>query len=178
MGSIRNVTILSVLTLLIAAQSSPQNQNSQTARYKLREQLKGLKSISLVVWVSPFDIRMSAEIEHKVEVSAKKILREAGLSLGNEQGAVLSVAVRSFLPGERSLQKYLIVQVKAELLEEAILKRDSKLANPHGFITWDADTVELLPKERLEKVVLKDAIDLIKEFCSDWQLTKDRIGSY
>lgn len=175
MRNIRYVAAFFAITLQLATQSSPFCQESQGTNDKLSEQLKGLKSVNLVVSVIYFHIPESTEIENRIEKTVKKVLYKAGLSLGSEQGAVLSIVVDSFLINEKALKNHLIIKVRTELLEEAALKRAPTLGNPHGYITWDIDWVELVRREDLETSILGEVKDQVEEFCAHWQLARDWI---
>lgn len=165
--------VLVSMALLLIVQCDLPIQASQRINNKVCEQLKGLISVNLVVWVSPFEISGSTEIEQKIERAVKKILDNAGLALGDEQGAVLSIVVNSFTLNERALKNHLIIQVQTELLEEATLKRAPTLGNPHGYVTWDIVWVDLVRREDLGAFILDEVKDQVREFCADWQLAGD-----
>lgn len=173
MKSFRNVTIFLLIILQFAVQGSSRNQDSEGTGDKLPEQLKGLKSVYLVVFVDPFDISNSKEIGQKIEKTAKKLLCKAGLSLGSEQGAVLSIVVDSYTIKETILSDYLIIQVRTVLSEEATLKRDPSLWNPHGYHTWSCYWVDLMRRAELVTLILEEVKDQVEDFCSDWQLVRD-----
>jgi hypothetical protein len=167
------ITLSVAITLQLAAQSGSSNQNSQQASDRVSEQLKGLKFVHLIVWVSPFHIPEYAEIDQRIEKTVKEYLLKTGLLLGDEQGAVLSIEVDSYSIDDKALQDRLIVRVWTKLHEEATLKRAPSLGNPHGYDTWDYGWVELVRKEDLLKFVLGEVKDQIEEFCDDWQLARD-----
>jgi len=175
MKSFNYSTVLVSMALQLTIQCGLPIQASQRTNDKVHEQLKGLKSVNLVVWVSPFHIPESTEIEQKIEKAVKKVLYKAGLAIGDEQGAVLSIVVDSFSINEKVLKSRLIIKIQTKLLEEAALKRAPTLGNPHGYITWDIDWVELVHRENLETFILGKVKDQVEEFCADWQLARDWI---
>ena len=170
MRNLRYVMAFLIITLQLSAQSDSSNQHSQQACDVVREQLRGLKSVDLVVWVSPINITNTAAIEKKIEKAAKKMLCKSGLLLGKQQGAMLSIDVLSY-PVDS--QDHLIVQVWTKLHEQATLNRAPSLRNPHGYITWDTDWAELVRKEDIERFTLKEAKDQLEDFCLDWETARD-----
>ncbi len=170
----RYAIIYLAIILQFAGQCNTYAQDSPQASYVPPWQLKGLKSVFLVVVVLPWDIPKSSEIGDKIERFANKLLQKAGLVTGgDEQGAVLSIVVSADKIEEKALQGRLIIQVRTELSEEATFKRDPTLDNPHGFTTWDYDSVELVRLNDLESRILKEAKYQVEEFCSDWQMIKE-----
>src|SRR4030042_3547100 len=85
-----------VLVLLVpTGQDVFSVQKSTQSSSVVQEQLKGLKSVYVLVYVD-FDIRDNENIKREIEEIAKKMLGEAGLSLEGDQGAHLSILVYSY----------------------------------------------------------------------------------
>lgn len=167
------IIVLFVLIFQLAAQGRVLCQKPEALREVYPEQLKGLKSVSLVVYVSSFDIPNSEEIKQKIERTAKKMLKKTGLSIGSEQRAVFSILVYPYMINEPPLPDYLMVQVRTRLNEDAALKRDPSLRNPHGYVTWDCDWVGLIRRAELVTRILEEVKDQVEDFCTDWELVRD-----
>ena len=170
MRSIGCIIAFLIITLQLSIQGSSSSQNPREASDVVREQLRGLKIVDLIVYVDSLNISNSAAIESRIEKAAKRMLSKAGILLGKEQGAWLSIDVEGY---PVDLQDHLIVQVWTKLYEEAALKRAPTLRNPHGYITWDTNWADLVRKQDIETFALKEAKDQLDEFCLDWETARD-----
>lgn len=168
---IKYVGILFAVTFQLIAQGRFHGQETEGLALRMPIQLKGLKSVSLVVFVSPFDIPNSEEIRQNIERAAKKIITESGLSLGREQGAWFSILVEPNSVSDNIQGNYFIVMIRTKLSEHAILMRDPTLSD--SFVTWEKDWVELVRADDLMSHILEEVMDQVESFCSDWQTVKE-----
>ncbi len=177
MRDLRYLIAFLTLSASVAVQGIALGQDNPKASYRLPEQLKGLKSITLIIDVISLDIPKNAmsttEVEQKAERLAEKMIRKAGLSLKDERHSYLGITVYAYRIDEKTLPDHLIIQVRTELHEEAILKRNPALEDQY-FTTWDYDWVELVSLRELESFILKEVEDQVEEFCRLWQWVNDK----
>lgn len=119
MIKIKYVGILFAVIIQLLAQGRALGQESQGTALRMPIQLKGLKSVSLVVYVRPFDIPNSEEIRQSIEKAAKKIITESGLSLGTEQNAWFSIIVEPYSVSDIIQGDYFISMIRTKLSERA-----------------------------------------------------------
>jgi len=131
-------------------------------------QLRGLKSVFLIAFVD-FNIPNYSNIEHQLKSVSERTLKNAGLSLGDEQNATLVIKVFAYHIKDKSLADFVVIQVRTELHEKMIFIRDPKLTNPHGATTWHQDWVELKRWAEVKAYIFNEVSDQIESFCSDWE---------
>ena len=131
-------------------------------------QLRGLKSVFVIVFVD-FNIPYCSNIEHQLKSVSERTLKNAGLSLGDEQHATLIINVLAYQVKEKPFADFVVIQVRTELHEEMTFVRFPILSNPHGTITWHQDWVELKRWSEVKAFIFNEVSDQIKSFCSDWE---------
>jgi len=166
----RLILIIVISTLQLVSALSSQSQESKQASVP-PIQLKGLRSVSPSLCVSGLDISYSSagRIEKRIDEIVNKRLRDAGLSLRGEQGAVLLIVVDTYRPKDEAFSDYLIIEVSTDLSEEAVLKRNRRLGNPHGYVTWETRWVDIVRRDDVEAFVLEEVRDQLDTFCSHWE---------
>jgi hypothetical protein len=130
-------------------------------------QLKGLTSIFVGAYVDN-DIPHYKDIEERIKNMARKMLAGAGLSLKGEQGADLFVKVTLFPIQDKTVNKYVLVQVRTTLTEKVSLRRDPLIKLPNDAITWEWSWVELKKPGALGSFVEEEAVHQVEIFCDLW----------
>jgi len=159
------IGFLSILLLsLISITDIYSSQNNTPPKKAYPEQLLGLKSISILVYVD-FDIPNYGNIEKQIDTAAKRMLTDAGLSLSNEQSAFLYIGVYSYPIKDEGLLGYGLIQVRTELSDEVTILRGPSRKNPFGAITWATDWVTLKRCADVEAFILTEVSNQIDDFC-------------
>jgi hypothetical protein len=129
-------------------------------------QLKGLKSVTVVVTYVDLDFPKPKGIEEQMESAAIRLLSKTSISHEGEQGAFLCITAIVYLIEEAAFSDYVMVHVQTILCDEARLVRDPSLPNPHGYVTWSRDWVFLSRRDRIKEGVLETVNDQVESFCS------------
>jgi hypothetical protein len=154
-----------LLATALHLQGTPQ-RHSQTNSV-VPVQLKGLKSLSVSVSYTDLDFPTPKDILEKMELTATKMLIDAGISPKGDQGAFLCIEVCIYPTEEKAFADFAIVQVHTLLVDDAKLVRNPMLANPHGYVTWDKEWDFLSRREDISQKALKEVEIQVSMFCSD-----------
>jgi len=132
----------------------------------VQEQLRGIRSITLLVYVD-YEIPDYSTIKDEIYSLCAEKLKNEGLDLNAEQRVHLCIEIDSYPITIEGLNDFILLRVKTELLDEAKLVRDPNLRNPHGYVTWSDDWVFISSLESLRSSIRKEVIDQLENFCID-----------
>ena len=162
--------LLIVLFILCITVGYIQGQQIENGDYDsksvVQEQLRGIRSITLLVYVD-YEIPDYSTIKDEIYSLCAEKLKNEGLDLNAEQRVHLCIEIDSYPITIEGLNDFILLRVKTELLDEARLVRDPNLRNPHGYVTWSDDWVFISSLESLRSSIRKEVIDQLENFCID-----------
>ncbi len=162
--------LLIVLFILCITVGYIQGQQIENGDYDsksvVQEQLRGIRSITLLVYVD-YEIPDYSTIKDEIYSLCAEKLKNEGLDLNAEQRVHLCIEIDSYPITIEGLNDFILLRVKTELLDEAKLVRDPNLRNPHGYVTWSDDWVFISSLESLRSSIRKEVIDQLENFCID-----------
>ncbi len=164
----RNLLIVMViLSITVGYIQGQQIENGDyDSKSVVQEQLRGIRSITLLVYVD-YEIPDYSTIKDEIYSLCAEKLKNEGLDLNAEQRVHLCIEIDSYPITIEGLNDFILLRVKTELLDEAKLVRDPNLRNPHGYVTWSDDWVFISSLESLRSSIRKEVIDQLENFCID-----------
>lgn len=168
----RSLLIIVVIYYVIGCIHGKQITEKQLNLKKVaQEQLRGIKSISLLVYVD-YDIPDNLILRDEIYSLSKELLEIEGIDLGAGQNIDLSIDVTWYPIEIECFDKYLLLQVKIELSDEARLVRDPTLDNPHGYTTWSTDWVFICSAEEVKSKIKKAVVIQLEHFLAERSLAE------
>lgn len=147
---------------------------SSGATTVIQEQLLGIKSLYLSVYVDYRVIPDGLRLRDEIYSLAANILQEEGLELTKDDISVfLSIKVFSYPIEIENLENHLLLMVMTELLDDARLLREPSLDNPHGYVTWSQEWVFICSLDEFRDRIKKEVMDQVEDFCIDRNLAEE-----
>lgn len=147
-------------------QSQQIKNKDHDSKSVVQEQLRGIRSITLLVYVD-YDIPDYSIIKDEIYSLSVDRLKNEGLDLNGQQKVLLAIEIDSYPISIETLNELFLLRVKTELLDEARLVRDPNLRNPHGYVTWSGEWVFISSLESLKSSIKEEVIDQLENFCID-----------
>jgi len=162
--------LLIVMVILSISVGYIQGQQIKNKDYDsksvVQEQLRGIRSITLLVYVD-YEIPDYSTIKDEIYSLCAEKLKNEGLDLNAEQTIYLCIEIDSYPITIEGLNDFILLRVKTELLDEARLVRDPNLRNPHGYVTWSNDWVFISSLESLRSSIKEEVLIRLEIFCID-----------
>lgn len=163
----RILLIITMICFIInCAGENQMKVKKEDSKSVMQEQLLDIKSISLIVYVD-YDLADNLLLKKEIYCLAQQKLKDSGLDLGGGWNTYLSIDVFSYHVEIKGLEKYLLLQVRTELLDEAQLIRNPNLRNPHGYVIWSKECVFVSSMEEYKSRIEKEVIKQVDDFCRD-----------